>query len=60
MKTYECKCGKENEFGVWAMAHWGIRLLHSCECGRENEILRGRVVKWGKIKLDKQEKPATI
>jgi len=48
--SYTCKCGRVNEFGIWVMAHWDIRLVGTCECGRKNEILRGRVVKWGKPK----------
>jgi hypothetical protein len=47
-KSYTCKCGRVNEFGVWVFAHQNEVLIGSCECGRKNEILRGLVIKWGK------------
>jgi hypothetical protein len=55
MKFYTCKCGRQNEFGVWVAAHWNDQVVHSCDCGRKNSILRGRVVRWGK-ELDEKPK----
>lgn len=40
---FTCECGKFHVFGVYVMAHWDEKLIHTCpECDRVHQVCRGR------------------
>lgn len=38
-RGFTCECGKFNEFGVYAAAHYNEELIHTCECGRKHIVI---------------------
>lgn len=54
-RSFKCsECGKNHQFTMYVLAHWGERLLHTCDCGAQHSIRHGRA---RLVKRKKQDTP---